>query len=53
MAKQNHITQTSNKAQVQLKAAENATLTVPSTQHLEQSIKSSDGARRSFSCAEK
>ena len=44
MAKKNHNAQTSNKAQMQIKATENATLIVPDTQHLEQAIKSLDGS---------
>ena len=44
MAKQNHHAETNNKASIQLKAADKATLTIPASQHLEQATKSVDGA---------
>jgi Ca2+-binding RTX toxin-like protein len=43
MAKQNTSTQTSNKAQIQLKAADRATLAIPASQQLEQAVKAADG----------
>jgi Ca2+-binding RTX toxin-like protein len=43
MAKQNASAQTSNKAQIQLIAAEKATLTIPASQQLDQAVKAADG----------
>ena len=43
MAKQNTSAQTSNKAQIQLKAADRATLAIPASQQLEQAVKAADG----------